>query len=396
MTRAALLLAACLAASPAAAGSVDLTIHYVTRAYERPLPLSLIEKPVADEGLMGARLAMQESQFTGKLMKQTYALAEHVLPLDAPFPAAAAEVVAGGSRFILADLEAPDLLALADLPEAQDDVILNTRAQDDGLRLADCRKNIWHIMPNYAMKADALAQYLVWKRWNDWLIVEGKDPADTAYADAFERAAKKFGARVVERRAYAFEAGARRVESGHQQIQTQMPQLTQGAPEHDVVVVADEMEKFGDYLVYRTFEPRPVVGTQGLVAADWHRTFEQFGSMSLRSAFEKLAGRPVTESDYVNWLAVKTVAEVAIRKQTGDPEAITGEFLSPEFKSPGFKGIGLNFRSWDQQMRQPILIAWERQMVSMSPQDGFLHQRNILDSLGFDKPDSQCRLNPGD
>lgn len=396
MTRAALLLSASLAALPAAAEPVDLTIHYLTREYERPLPLSLIENPVPDEGLTGARLAMQESQFTGKLMKQTYTLAEHVLPLDAPFPEAAVAIVAEGPRFIVADLEAADLLALADLPETQDDVILNTRAEDDALRLTDCRKNVWHIMPNTAMKTDALAQYLVWKRWDDWLVVAGEDPADAAYADAVERSAKKFGAHVVERRAYAFEAGARRVESGHQQIQTQMPQLTQGSPEHDVVVVADVSEKFGDYLVYRNFEARPVVGTQGLVAADWHRTFEQFGSMSLRSAFEKLAGRPVTESDYVNWLAIKTIAEVALRKQTGDPAAITAEFLSPDFKSPGFKGIGLNFRTWDQQMRQPILIAWERQMVSMSPQDGFLHERNILDSLGFDLADSTCRLNPGD
>ena len=137
-------------------------------------------------------------------------------------------------------------------------------------------------------------------------------------------------------------------------------------------------------------------GTHGLVSDAWHPAFEQFGSMSLHSAFEKLAERPITSRDYVNWLAVKTGAEPAVRLKTTDPDAITAEFLNPEFKQPGFKGIGLNFRTWNQQMRQPLLIAWERAMVSMSPQDGFLHERHTLDSLGLDRSDSECRLNLGE
>ena len=47
---------------------------------------------------------------------------------------------------------------------------------------------------------------------------------------------------------------------------------------------------------------------------------------------------------------------------------------------------------WNQQMRQPILLAAPRILVSVSPQEGFLHQRTPLDSLGFDEPESNCRL----
>ena len=397
MNRSVLAALALVSAAPAAAEPVfTLTVHYLTRAYQEPLPLSLVEKPVTDAGLMGARLANQENQLTGRLMKQAFALEEHVLPLDAPFPEAALPAIAGGAHFVVADLLAEDLLALADRPEAADDVILNTRANDDRLRQSDCRANIWHVAPSWAMRADGLAQYLVWKRWNRWFLVHGDDPDDRSYAVALKRAADKFGAEIVETREYTFEVGARRVESGHQQMQTQMPLLTQRAPAHDVVVVADAEESFGDYLPYRTWDPRPVVGTHGLVSVAWHRSFEQFGSMSLHSAFERLAGRPITERDYLDWLAVKTVAEPAIRLKTADPRTIAAEFLNPRFKQPGFKGIGLNFRSWDQQMRQPMLIAWQRALVSMSPQEGFLHERNVLDSLGLDKADSDCRLNPGD
>ena len=395
---AATLLGLALGTAPALASEpvLELRLHYLTRSYEEPLPLSLLADLVEDDGIMGARLANQENQLTGRFLGQIFELSETVVPLEADFPAAALPVIEGGARFVIADLDAEDLLALADHPEAADDIILNTRSRDAALRLTECRANLWHIAPSWQMQADGLAQYLVWKRWDRWFIVRGRTEDDLAYAAALERAAEKFGAKVVETREYAFEAGSRRIESGHQQIQTQMPLASQSAPNHDVLVVVDTAEVFGDYMLYRNHDPRPVVGTHGLSSDAWQPAFEQFGSMSLHSAFEKLAGRRITTRDYLNWLAVKTVAEPAVRLKTADPATITAQFLDPEFKTPGFKGIGLNFRSWNQQMRQPMLIGWSRALVSMSPQDEFLHQRHTLDSLGFDKPESDCHLNPGD
>ena len=63
-----------------------------------------------------------------------------------------------------------------------------------------------------------------------------------------------------------------------------------------------------------------------------------------------------------------------------------------KFQLGAFKGEGLSFRTWNQQMRQPILLAAPRMLVSVSPQEGFLHQRTPLDTLGFDEPESKCRL----
>jgi hypothetical protein len=34
-----------------------------------------------------------------------------------------------------------------------------------------------------------------------------------------------------------------------------------------------------------------------------------------------------------------------------------------------------------------------RALVTTSPQDGFLHPVTDLDSLGYDRPESRCRLN---
>ena len=40
-----------------------------------------------------------------------------------------------------------------------------------------------------------------------------------------------------------------------------MTELTQRLPDYDVMMVADEAQVFGDYLPFRTWNPRPVAGT---------------------------------------------------------------------------------------------------------------------------------------
>jgi hypothetical protein len=40
------------------------------------------------------------------------------------------------------------------------------------------------------------------------------------------------------------------------------------------------------------------------------------------------------------------------------------------------------------------LVTTERALVSVSPQDGFLHPRTELDTLGFDAPEVRCRPAP--
>jgi hypothetical protein len=42
-------------------------------------------------------------------------------------------------------------------------------------------------------------------------------------------------------------------------------------------------------------------------------------------------------------------------------------------------------------MRQPILIAGPRLLVSVSPQPGYLHRTSELDTLGTDRDESKCR-----
>ena len=375
-----------------AADELAVPIVYLNQEEDILPPLSLLEPILTDKGLVGARQAMEENRTTGQFLGHAYELVEVIVPRDGDLAAAFKEARAAGHGLFVADLHAEQLLALADLPEASDALIFNTRAADDRLRIQDCRANLFHVMPSRAMKADALAQYLIWKQWRDWFLIHGTQEVDLAFSAAIERAAQKFGGKIVEKRPYEYVATARRTDSGHVQIQRQIPVFTQDAEDHDVVLVADESDIFGEYLAYRLWEPRPVAGTQGLIASAWHRSQEQWGATQVQRRFHKFAGRWMTEPDYTAWLTVRILGEAVTRTTSADPTVLRDYLRSDEFEIAAFKGEGLTFRKWNQQLRQPILIVGPRMLVSVSPQDQFLHQRTPLDTLGYDEPETDCSL----
>jgi ABC transporter substrate binding protein (PQQ-dependent alcohol dehydrogenase system) len=389
MTAAWLGLAAILLSCQASAQTV--TIGYVAETREPILPLSPLDKPVPDSGLDGARLGIVDNATTGRFTGHSFALREIVIPRNAD-PAAAMRILANeGVRFAVADLDPGALARAAAAPEARDLVLLNSRAPDDGLRGEGCRASLLHTVASRAMRADALAQYLISKRWRRWFLVVGRQDGDKLYAEALRRASKRFGAEIAVEKEWTFRPGNARADTGHVTLQNEIPAFTRVA-DHDVLVVADEADEFGVYLYGRTFLPRPVAGTHGLVATGWSPVNEQWGAAQLHSRFEKRAGRRMGEADYAAWAAVRAIGEAAIRTKSTDADAIVAYLRGPDFILSGFKGQGQSFRAWDGQMRQPILIAGPRLLVSVSPQAGFLHRGSELDTLGVDREESRCKF----
>jgi ABC transporter substrate binding protein (PQQ-dependent alcohol dehydrogenase system) len=373
-----------------AADPIEIGIGYLGHAGVKS-KLSLVEQPAENDGIAGAQLAIEDNNTTGKFLNQRFTL-EVVRLREGDDVAKAATALAGRNGFIIADLPGDAVLKAADALRDHGTVLLNAGSTDDRLREQDCRANVIHVAPTRSMLADALAQYLVWKQWKRWLLVVGSHDKDKLYAEALRRAAARFGAKIVQERTFEDAGGARRTDSGVTLIQRQMPVFTQQAPAYDVLVAADESEVFASYLPYRTWDPRPVAGSAGLVPASWDAAQDQWGAIQMQNRFMKLNSRRMTALDMQAWTAARMIGEATSRTNSRDPKLVFDFIKGPDFSVAAFKGTKLTLRDWNLQLRQPILLVDGRMVVSVSPQEGFLHQVSELDTLGVDRPETKCKL----
>jgi ABC transporter substrate binding protein (PQQ-dependent alcohol dehydrogenase system) len=360
------------------------------RAYAPQLALSVLDIPPRDEGVAGAEVAIADNNTTGRFLGQKFVLDVAEVKPAADVVDAFNDMVGNGTRYVLTDLSVQQLLSIADIAREDGVLLFNVGATDDVLREQECRMNVFHTAPTRSMLADGLAQYLVWKQWRRWVLLHGSHERDQLFAEALRRAATRFGGEIVAEKLFEDTGTARRTDTGVVQIQRQMPVFTQDLPDHDVVVVADESEVFGTYVPFRTWLPRPVAGTAGLVPSAWHPASEQWGGTQIQNRFAKATGRRMLSKDMSAWTAARIIGEAATRTQSADPQQI-GDFIrADDFSIAAFKGQKLTFRGWNWQLRQPVFLGDGRSVVSTSPQEGFLHQLSELDTLGIDEPETEC------
>src|SRR3954462_1692526 len=122
-------LGALATAALAADDPVEIGIGYISRAAIKPT-LSLVEQPAENDGVAGARLAVEDNNTTGKFLNQHFTL-EEVRLKDGEDVAKAAADLAGRNGFIIADLAADALLKAADALRDRGTVLLNAGAIDD-------------------------------------------------------------------------------------------------------------------------------------------------------------------------------------------------------------------------------------------------------------------------
>ncbi len=371
-----------------AAMAVDVRMAVFRIDYPRITPISRFDTIPDDMGFAGATLANEDNQTTGRFLGHTYKLEFATAPpenADAVFDS----LLADGQTIIAVLANAEDLLRLTDRA-GPDVLVLNAMARETNLRDKDCRANLLHVVPSNAMMADAVAQFAMWKRWPRWFLIGGSNPTDLALTQAYRRAATKFGAKIVEERVFEDTGGSRRTDTGHVLVQRQIPVFTQDAKDHDVVIAADASDVFASYLPFHTWDPRPVLGSAGLRPVSLHPAHEAWGATQFQRRFEELTGRYVRQEDYQTWLALRVIGEAVTRTGLEDTGTLRDYILSDAFELAAFMGQKVTFRSWNGQLRTPVLLHDGRITVSVSPQDGFLHQRSPLDTLGLDAPESAC------
>lgn len=366
-----------------ATAEVSVDIAYLRVETPAPPVLSNLDPEPGDVGLAGAEVGLEDNATTGRFLGQAFSLETVNVAEDSDPLAAAAEILAT-HRLLLLDAPAETLLAIADLPEAQGALLFNTADPATALRDAQCRANVLHTLPSTAMRTDALAQFLVARRWSAIALVEGTYPEDQAFSAALEASLQKFGLEIGARKTWAFDADMRR------NAAQEVPVFTQDLGEHDVLLVADEIGDFGRYIFYNTWLPRLVAGSEGLVPEAWSPVVEQWGAAQLQSRFREQSGRAMRSQDYAAWAAMRSIGEAVTRTGATDPETLRAFLLSEEFELAGFKGTPQTFRTWNGQMRQPIPLVQPRALVTQAPLEGFLHQRTDLDTLGIDLAETAC------
>jgi ABC transporter substrate binding protein (PQQ-dependent alcohol dehydrogenase system) len=351
------------------------------RAYER-LILKVREHPYA-----GAEVGIGDAKVLSRVLQTDFAL-KRITVKSAPEVAPAVEqALGGGIHFFIVDAPAAAFKPLAAAMRGRDVLLFNATAPEDSLRRELCAKEIVHTFPSLSMSMDGLVQYLVSRKWRDFLVLHGSAPADVLATKAFTASAQKFGARIAANKLFKTGTDPREREQNNPAL------LSAINRDYDVVFVADEAFDFVRQVPYHLVKPRPVVGSIDLEPLAWHWTWEHNGAPQVNSRFQKLTGRHMESADWAAWMAVKMVVQAVLRTKSQDFKTQRDFILSGTASFDGDKGLAMSVRPWDHQLRQAILLATPYYVVASAPVEGFLHQTNVLDTLGDDEPQSPCHLN---
>jgi len=356
--------------------------HYAQSKSYTGLVLRDRKPPIA-----GAQAAIRESRIIGRSAGVKFTL-EHA---ELETAEDGADQIAGilarsGAKAVLLDLPLAPFRAVTRRFADKDDVIFfNIRHRDDVLRQTECATSLFHALPSNRMLTDALAQYLKSRGWTRVLVLARETQEDQNIADRFTASANKFGLTIADRRAFVLGNDPRERDKNNITLLT-------GGARYDALFLADGEGEFGRYVPYATFRPRPVVGTDGLVASAWHWTWERYGAPQLNQRFDRRASRHMSAEDWAGWVAVRSVVEAVTRSASTEIATIKKTLTDDDFAVDLYKGVPGGFRPWNHQLRQPILLHTYNAVIARAPIEGFLHKDNVLDSLGIDRDESTCRL----
>jgi ABC transporter substrate binding protein (PQQ-dependent alcohol dehydrogenase system) len=375
----------------AAARADTLTIGYIELGtdprYEPERGAERMILAARDRPFPGVEVALDEAKPLSRVVHRDFAVDRISLTSDADL---ATVLQTHPEAFYILDLPADAVRRVAESARGKDVMLFNATAPDDSLRRDLCAREIVHTLPSQAMLMDALAQYLVSRKWRDILLLQGPRPGDAVLADAFDHSAHKFGARITTRVPFKLGNDPRERELNDIGL------LTATTRDYDAVFVADtdpDLE-FARSVPYRTTRPRPVIGAAGLIPEAWHWTWDRYGAPQLLNRFQVKAGRPMGSLDWAAWMAAKLVIQASVRTHNGDVARMSAQILS-DSPNDGVKGLAVSVRPWDHQLRQAILLTTHDAVVDSAPLPGFLHATNELDTLGDDAPETPCHLAGG-
>ena len=350
------------------------------RAYAR-IRIKPHHRPV-----VGAEVAIKESKVLSRALKMKFGLSR----IEAEDAKDMADQIRrlnleSGIQFFIIDADARVLTIIAESTADLKLMLFNISAYADELRGGNCQAHLMHVIPSYSMLTDALSQFLVYKKWREVLVLKGQQSSDVAIAEAFVRSAKRFGVKIEAEREFVPGNDPREREQNNITLMT-------ADSDADLVFIADVEGEFGRYVEYQTRDPLPVIGTEGLQASSWHWAWERHGTPQLNQRFERHAKRRMQAEDWAAWAAVKSVIESISRTRSDEFDIVQQYLRSDKLNLDAYKGAPLSYRTWDNQLRQPLLLHTYNAVIERVPIKGFLHPTENMDTLGYDQGEKRCQL----
>ena len=324
-------------------------------------------------------VAVDESQFELEANKSSVKLKIEAAPSPEAARSAALAAEKAGASLLVVNLPAAWTAAVAGAVKIP---VLNVGTSVDALRETGCAANLYHLLPSDRMRADALAQALIARKWTNVLVLNGASPDDALRSAVAQVSMKRYGLKTVAVNPFKLSTDPRERALGNLTL------LTTGLI-YDVVWVVDSDGEFARSLPYNTALARPVVGDGGLVALAWQAQFERFGAPQVSRRFSKAAKRAMTDYDWAAWMAGKAIVAAATGSPKTDPASVNKALLAANLD--GSKGVAMQFRPWDRQLRQPLLLSDGQGVQGIMPLEGVMHPRNVLDTLGGDEPEKLCK-----
>ena len=334
--------------------------------------------------LAGAKLGLKDIKPFQRMAKVKFKLMDmRIKNIDTAADEILNHIHKNNIKIVLLDFPASELINIVSKISDLNIAVINISSKNNELRSLKCNKNLFHTIPSERMLTDSLAQYLSDKKWRKVLILTGPLEIDKAKSASFIESAKQFGLKIVDNRSFLLGNDPRARD------QNDLDFLT-GSANYDAVYISDTHREFSYKVPFATHIPSAVLGSSGLTPRAWHWSYLRHGAPQVHGRFERMNKRRMTEEDWAAWVGMRAIAEALVRFKNNENFSIQDAFVSEEFKLDGSKGPVLNFRKWNRQLRQPIMLSTDNWVTSIAPLESFVHRVNNLDTIGIDSKTSKC------
>ena len=334
--------------------------------------------------LAGAKLGLKDIKPFQRMAKVKFKLMDmRIKNIDSAADEILNHINKNNIKIVLLDFPASELLNIVSKISDLNIAVINISSKNNELRSFNCNKNLFHTIPSERMLTDSLAQYLSDKKWRKVLILTGPLEIDKAKSASFIESAKQFGLKIVDNRSFLLGNDPRARD------QNDLDFLT-GSAKYDAVYISDTHGEFSYKVPFATHIPSTVLGSSGLTPRAWHWSYLRHGAPQVHGRFERMNKRRMTEEDWAAWVGMRAIAEALVRFKNNENFSFQDAFVSEEFKLDGSKGPVLNFRKWNRQLRQPIMLSTDNWVTSIAPLESFVHRVNNLDTIGIDSKTSKC------